>query len=189
MAEMLDKLYALQYKYVSNSQLLSANCTVFELRPLQAYQLNKNGEEDEALASLLDLLTKPRLSHYRRGLACLLIVSICISLGAYESNPIDAESFAKHAVNAFREELAGESKENRERIVDLLEQSEAALEDIRRIKVARTRYEEMEDLIRQAKEIVDVDGEFWRAKDKEDKQTSNDAIKDKGAIKDVDNLK
>ncbi len=163
MAETLEKLYVLQYKYVRRPKGFPASQPILKLtHALQAYQLNKNGEEDEALESLLDLLTKPRLSHYHRGLASLLIVSICISQGAYESNPIDAESFAKHAADAFREELAGDQTENRERVVGLLEQSEAALEDVRRIKAARATYEEMEDLIRQAKEIVDEDGEFGR---------------------------
>jgi hypothetical protein len=107
-------------------------------------------------------MMKPRLSPYRRGLASLLIVSICISQGAYESNPIDAESFAKHAADAFREELTDESIESRERVIALLEQAEAALEDIRGIKEARAGYKEMVDLVMQAKEIVDEDGEFWK---------------------------
>ncbi len=132
---------------------------------------------------LLDLLTKPRLSHYHRGLASLLIASICISQGAYESNPIDAESFAKHSANAFREELAGETTEDRARVTGLLEQAESALQDIRSIKAARVRYQEMEDLIRQAKEIVDEDGEFWRARDAEDKLASHEAAKGEEAVK------
>lgn len=105
-------------------------------------------------------------------------------------NPIDAESFAKHAVNAFREELASDTIENRERIVGLLEQAESALEDIRRIKIARARYQEMEDLIRQAKEIVDEDGEFWKARDVEDKKlTSDEAAKGEEAAKEGEALK
>lgn len=44
----------------------------------------------------------------------------------------------------------------------MLEQAEAALEDIRGIKEARAGYKEMVDLVMQAKEIVDEDGEFWK---------------------------
>jgi hypothetical protein len=123
-------------------------------------------------------MTKPRFSPYRRGLASLLIVSICISQGAYESNPIDAKSFAKHAADAFREELTAESTENRERAVALLKQAEAALEDFRAIKATRASYAEMADLIAQAKEIVE-DGEFWKEQnaEKEEKLTHTEAAK------------
>lgn len=131
-------------------------------------------------------MTKPRLSPYRRGLASLLIVSICISQGAYESNPIDAESFAKPAADAFREELADESMESRERVVALLEQAEAALEDIKGIKVARAIYEEMAGLVMRAKEIVDEDGEFWKneKREKEENVMVDQAANGKAAAKD-----